>query len=649
MKSSQLIVRNLIKNLKNYALYIFALILTVTFYFAFVTLQFDPSMDATSGTIKGAAGIRAATVLLIVIAAVFLLYANSIFIKRRSNEIALFQLIGMSKGEVFRILVTENAVLYFGSLLTGIGVGFSISKLMIMILFKITGIDAIASLHFSMEAFTQTVLVFSGIFVLVILRNWFFIRKQSITSLFQVTGSTELKIAKMSIWQMVSGLVGLLLIAMGYFLSQEMFSGDFVTANSLFLIMILILFSVIVGTYLFYKSSVSLIFHLLRKKQNGYLSIRKVLSLATMMFRMKSNALLLTVITTITALAVTLICLSYITYYSAEQRGHDMVAGDFAFVTTEDAQTFTTALEEENIDYTLRQAEVIQVMADLSDILDAQFVELELESEDMPLPITSDEFFSNIDLDSNETMFTGYNDFMQRIITISDSGSLTLKGIETEIKQNFIGLERQYIVSSYFDFSGGMPLGVVDQTVYAQLRDDMIEDLQQEHILFSGITLENDEDLEKADELFHSLQLGEVTGNESRLQITEQGKRGSGLYIFIVGFLGLTFLVTSGCVLYFKQVDESEEEKNSYTILRKLGFTKGDLISGIWIKQMVNFGIPLVVGLLHSYFAVKSGWFLFGTELWKPMAIVMGLYACFYSLFGILSVLYFRKVIDESL
>ncbi|GAA0304869.1 bacitracin transport system permease protein [Gracilibacillus halotolerans] len=649
MKTSHLIVRNLMKNLKNYALYVFALILTVTFYFAFVTLQYDPSMDATSGTIKGEAGIRAGTVLLIVIAAVFLLYANSIFIKRRSNEIALFQLIGMSKVEVFRILVTENAILYFGSLLAGIGVGFSISKLMIMILFKITGINAIASLHFSIEAFTQTLLVFSGIFVLVILRNWLFIRKQSITSLFQVTGSTELKITKMSIWQMASGLLGLLLVATGYYLSQEMFSGDFVTANSLFLIMILILFSVIIGTYLFYKSSVSFIFYLLRKKQNGYLSIRKVLSLATMMFRMKSNALLLTVITTITALAVALLCLSYITYYSSEQNAHNMVAGDFAFVTTEDAESFTTVLNEEDIDYTLRQAEVIQVMADLSDILDAQFVELELESEDMPLPITSDEFFGDIELDSNETMFTGYNDFMQRIITISDSGFLTLKGNEVTIDQDFIGLERQYIVSSYFDFSGGMPLAVVDQTVYAQLKEDVIEDLQQEHMLFTGINIEKEADLEKSNEIFLSLQLGDRDGNESRLQLTEQDKRGSGLYIFIVGFLGLTFLVTSGCVLYFKQVDESEEEKNSYTILRKLGFTKGDLISGIWIKQLFNFGIPLVVGLLHSYFAVKSGWFLFGTELWKPMAIVMGLYACFYSLFGILSVLYFRKVIDDSL
>ncbi|MNJ52738.1 Bacitracin export permease protein BceB [compost metagenome] len=119
--------------------------------------------------------------------------------------------------------------------------------------------------------------------------------------------------------------------------------------------------------------------------------------------------------------------------------------------------------------------------------------------------------------------------------------------------------------------------------------------------------------------------------------------------MFVVGFLGLTFLMTSGCILYFKQMDESEEEKPNYTILRKLGFTQGDLLRGIQAKQLFNFGIPLIAGLSHSYFAVKSGWFLFGTELWTPMILVMLLYTGLYSIFAFLSVLYYKRVIREAL
>lgn len=121
------------------------------------------------------------------------------------------------------------------------------------------------------------------------------------------------------------------------------------------------------------------------------------------------------------------------------------------------------------------------------------------------------------------------------------------------------------------------------------------------------------------------------------------------MIMFIVGFLGLTFLITSGCILYFKQMDEGEEEKGGYTILRKLGFTQSDLLHGIQFKQLFNFGIPLVIGLSHSYFAVKSGWFFFGTEMLTPMILVMLFYTVLYSVFGFLSVLFYKRVIRESL
>src|SRR5689334_8819747 len=113
MSVNQLIFRNLKKNLKNYYLYVFALIFSVALYFAFVTLQYDPAMNEAKDSIKGAAAIRSASILLVAIVSIFLLYANNIFIKRRSKEIGLFQLIGMTKARIFTILSMENFILYF--------------------------------------------------------------------------------------------------------------------------------------------------------------------------------------------------------------------------------------------------------------------------------------------------------------------------------------------------------------------------------------------------------------------------------------------------------------------------------------------------------------------------------------------------------
>ena len=165
MSINQLIFRNLKKNIKNYYLYVFALIFSVALYFSFVTLQFDPSMDETKGSIKGVAAIRSASILLVAIVSIFLLYANNIFIKRRSKEIGLFQLIGMTKSRIFRILTVENFILYFCSSIIGIFIGFSISKLIIMILYRITDVKGIATLQIFIRSTDSDLVVFGVIYL----------------------------------------------------------------------------------------------------------------------------------------------------------------------------------------------------------------------------------------------------------------------------------------------------------------------------------------------------------------------------------------------------------------------------------------------------------------------------------------------------
>jgi bacitracin transport system permease protein len=648
MNINQLIFRNLKKNLRNYYLYVFALVFSSALYFAFVTLQYDPSMDAVEGSVKGEAAIRAASILLVVIVSVFLLYANNIFIKRRSKEIGLFQLIGMTKGKIFRILSIENLFLYFGSLLIGIFAGFSFSKLMILVLFKTTGVDSIASLRFSPQALVQTVIVFTVIYLLIMIMNYTFIKRQTILSLFRVTSSTEITVKKLSRFEMVMGIVGLVLIATGYIVSSKLFGGDFTTMPELFGAMIFILAAVILGTYFFYKGSVSFLLNLIRKQKDGYLSINEVMSLASVMFRMKSNALLLMIITTVSALSIALLCLAYISYYSAEKTAANNVPHDFSIIDRESADTFQAALEKNNIPYSEKSIEVVQVTVNASQLIDRSLEELVIDPKAMPLPLISEKSVSGMDVSPDEVVFTGYDDLLQKFMPLKSSGSIKIKGKTETLTQRYVGLEDIYPVSWYFT-AGGVPTAIVDDAIFMKMKKDIDPKVQKESSLYIGVDIKNKEQLEEADELFKSTETYKKLYNESRHEISTNQKKNMGLMMFIVGFLGLTFLVTSGCILYFKQMDEGESEKPNYMILRKLGFTQSDLLKGIQYKQLFNFGIPLVVGLLHSYFAVQSGWFLFGAELWTPMIIVMVMYTILYSIFGVLSVLYYKKVVKEAL
>ncbi|WP_430510666.1 FtsX-like permease family protein [Gottfriedia solisilvae] len=648
MSINQLIFRNLKKNLKNYYLYVFALIFSAALYFAFVTLQYDPSMNETKGSIKGAAAIKSASVLLVAIVSIFLLYANNIFIKRRSKEIGLFQLIGMTKDRIFRILTVENFILYFTSLILGILLGFSVSKLIIMILFKVTGINAIATLHFSGRALIQTVIVFLVIYLFIMLMNYTFIKRQTILSLFRVISLTEGKVKKMSVFEIIIGIIGIISITSGYFISSKLFGGDFTSTMELFLAMIFILASVIIGTYLFYKGSVRFILNIIRKSKNGYLTINNVLSLSSIMFRMKSNALLLTIITTVSGLAIGLLSLSYISYYSAEKTAENNVPNNFSISNTKDADQFTDALSKNNIKFTEKKIDVIQVSANLDSILESKLDASAMKSsDDLPIPVISENSVK-MNLSEDETVFTGYNDLLQRFMTLKESGHIKFNTQHEEIPQSYIGLKKDYIISNYFT-SGGFPTAIVDDKVFNKLKADIDPSIQRDSTIYIGIDINDEKNLVKANEIFNQNNLNDGYMNSSRLEISNEQKQTMGLIMFIVGFLGLAFLITSGCILYFKQMDESVDEKPNYTILRKLGFSRSDLVKGIRSKQVFNFGIPLVVGLLHSYFAVQSGWFLFGTEVWTPMIIVMVLYTVLYSIFGILSVFYYKKVIKDAL
>ncbi|MER2260210.1 MAG: FtsX-like permease family protein, partial [Priestia megaterium] len=412
--------------------------------------------------------------------------------------------------------------------------------------------------------------------------------------------------------------------------------------------MVSILASVIIGTYLFYKGSVRFLLNLMRKSKKGYLSINDVLSLSSIMFRMKSNALLLTVITTVSALAIGFLCLSYISYYSAEKSAGDYVPNDFSINNTKDAASFKAVLDRKKIAYTEKKIDVIQVKANVKSILENELKSPMVDSSAMKIPMISEKSVNGLNLAQNETLFTGYNNMLQKTMAFKDSGRIELKGKQKVIPQKFVGLKRKFLLSIYFT-GGGLPTAIVDDAVFNELKQNADPSIQKESPIYTGIDISNEDNLQKANELFGEMKFSNNSLNDSRMDMIRSQKQTMGLIMFIVAFLGLAFLITSGCILYFKQMDESEDEKPNYTILRKLGFTEKDLLNGIKIKQLFNFGIPLIVGLLHSYFAVQSGWFLFGTELWMPMIIVMIIYTVLYSIFGILSVLYYKKIIKEAL
>jgi bacitracin transport system permease protein len=88
-----LVIRSMRKNVKHYFLYFFALIFSTGLYYVFSILQHDPSIvEVTSSDVNFNTAFKVAAILLIFIVVMFTVYANHIFLKRRSKEIGIYQL-----------------------------------------------------------------------------------------------------------------------------------------------------------------------------------------------------------------------------------------------------------------------------------------------------------------------------------------------------------------------------------------------------------------------------------------------------------------------------------------------------------------------------------------------------------------------------
>ncbi|MGE7947709.1 FtsX-like permease family protein [Lysinibacillus sp. NPDC093688] len=651
MSLSKLVLRSMKKNMKHYYLYFFALIFSVTLYFSFVTLQNNAEVLATvdkSGTAK--AGFAAATYMLYFIVLFFVLYANHLFMKRRSKEIGLYQLIGMTKGLIVRLLAVESILLFVGAIVLGMLSGFFSSRLFAMILLRVLEKEALVTMTFSTEALQQSIVVFAILLAIVLVQMAWMIYRVTLLSLFSASKQADERVKRFSPLQMVIGFLGLVFIAYGYYASTKLF--DINSQGNLALNMIIILATTIGGTFLVFRFSVAFIMNSIRLKKNGHLTVRDVLALTPIMHRMKGNAKSLTLITVLTGVSLGVTTLAYIAYYSSESSAYSHVPGDYVLLEDRD-QEFIKKLEDNNItfdkiDYRLQSvsASFTQLLSESQQNKDNPLFGLEGIIYTIPLS-DYQQIVPEASVSDNDVILTNYGGYMAEMFPLEKDRDVvvTTGGPEETMEETLHvkDVQHESIISGTVTSGPGGPIFVVPDALFKKLATH--SSTSQWHKQTS-INLKNKSDLALAESLY-------MQSIYSYLQSYEEERKGNieslGITIFTAAFLGLAFLMTTGSILYFKQMSEAEEERVSYTILRKIGFAEKDIMKGIYMKQAFNFGVPLIIGLLHSYFAVKSGWFLFGSELTAPLWIAMSCYIALYAIFAVLSVGYYKKVIRESL
>ncbi|HBL40832.1 MAG TPA: ABC transporter permease, partial [Ruminococcaceae bacterium] len=150
-----------------------------------------------------------------VFALIFLFYTNSFLMRRRKKEFGLYNIMGLSKGNISKILLLENLFLYCISMAGGLFTGLLLSKGAELVLTKIMRGTPTTAFSFQAKPFWFTLLVFGVIFVLLLFRS---LRQVKVTSPVELLHSENFgeKTPKVN-W--VFGIAGVSVLALAYYLA----------------------------------------------------------------------------------------------------------------------------------------------------------------------------------------------------------------------------------------------------------------------------------------------------------------------------------------------------------------------------------------------------------------------------------------------
>lgn len=632
MRFSAIVLKNFKQNLRHYGIYLFSLMLSIALYFSFVTLKYTDSIanGENAKLLNSSAGIGEKFLFVIII--IFLMYANRLFIKRRTKSFALFQLIGLSRKDLMRMMMLEQAIIFIGTTVIGLLLGLFGSRLLLLIVKKTAQIPLDIKILFEPAALIVTMILVVISFILIMVQSFIFIKRRSIIQLMYDVQQSEATQANMTKAEMTFGILGIAMIGLGYYLSTIMLKNIELTLISAFLI----LFLTVVGAYFFFRSSVSLIFKSLKRSKRGYVNVTDVVFTASIMHRMKKNAFSLTVIGIISAITITLLSFATISKANIENNVNGLAPHEFTYINEGEAQKLEAYLNAKNIPYNKVVQHVIEVPIVHSDKA--------LHKDVNSLPIISDAEVDKMDVNPDEITLVNYFKVSETFIGLD-------KGVTIDLgrKEKHAPLEitetSPYNVLSY-RAALGRSVGIIDHKTFEMLKATQIKDKDNPPITQVGFDLKSAKDVvkvESANEQFNQML------PQSRTSLEKEQLAFSGMFLFVSGFLGVAFLIAAGCIIYIKQMDENEDEMVNYQILRKMGYTHQDMFKGLALKIAFNFGLPLIIGLGHAFFAARAFNTLMNGVDFAPVIFAMTVYAVIYLIFAVLAYYHSRRVIKFSI
>ncbi|WP_449073186.1 FtsX-like permease family protein [Ruminococcus sp.] len=584
---------------------------------------------------------------------IFLFYMNSFLMRRRKTEFGLYNILGMGKSNIARILLWQNFMLLVVSAAGGLGMGILLSKLAELCAAKMLSNQASLAFVIEPSAVRNTLFLTVLSFVLILLYSLGQIHVAKPIELLhgEKTGEKPPKAR----W--ILALIGMVLLGTAYYLAVT--TREPVQA---LLVLFVAIVLVIVGSYLLFICGSVALCKMLQKNKKYYYKLNHFISVSSMSYRMKRNGASLASICILSTGVLVMISSSLCLRIGEDESLHARYPRDIEVsILTKDYdqsiaaasyieqqmdavlqashQTRKNELAYSNLNFAaLRQGGDISVKQ-YTEVSGTQYAELVM--------------LNFVTLDTYEKI-TGTTE------TLGENEVLLhmFRGKYSDDSLNIDG-QFQFHVQKQVDayIESGDNTAATYPTMYLVVPDgDTMNRLYEYQYSVYGekaasslqtcmgfdLDCNADTQIELTKQLYDQFAEGSETHPNFYYEIkgleTERYSFYSlfGGLLFLGILLSVVFLFGTVLIMYYKQISEGYEDAARFEILQKVGMTRKEIKKSINSQILTVFAAPLLASGVHLCFAfplIQKLLLMFGLS---NTPLLVGVTVGSYLIFGVL-------------
>lgn len=605
---SKFALNNLVKNKRFILPYILSTIFTIASFYILTSLSLGKNLDKLPQGISATKQVLGFGVIVIAIfSAIFLFYTYSFLIKRRVREFGLYSVLGMTKKQIARILILETIFIAVITLVFGLAFGLLFDKLMLLVLLKLFTAGVSFGFVITPIAVFLTILLFGGIFFLLLIYTVIKISRLKIVALLKEENNGEREPKA----RFILAILGLGLTGYGYYLAQTIQNP--IKAITMFFIAVL---AVIFGTYLIFMAVSITVLKLMKNNKNFYYKPKNFISVSGLLYRMKRNAVGLANICILSTMVLVTMGTTSALYAGSEEAYNTRFPRDIIVNGYRSTESKLTEIEK-NVKKAVQDAGV-----EAKDLVSYNMLNVIGRLNGTEISYETGTVGS---LDKLRTVVVielkDYNKVSKEQKTLNNGETLLFIDKKGKYEANEIAVQgvNLKIKEKLTEFPGALGTAAANimDTYYVVVKDkDTVKEI--ESALKKKLSISDDEggifnyvgfnisDKTKEAKVIENFKKLEKEGNINIEGKAENETNFKGFYasfLFIGMFISMIFVVSQVVIMYYKQISEGYEDKGKFGIMRKVGLTDRQIKQSIRSQVLMIFFAPLAVATLHTVVA----------------------------------------------